>query len=282
MRRRNGFALLAVLWGTVLLGLLAANLATTARTEARLARNLADQAQRQAALDGAVRLTVAELAATPSALRRDGTPRTVAVAGWPVTVTAVEAGGLIDLNAASPILLGALFRAAGADPARAARLTDAVLDWRDTDSVPRPHGAEAADYAAARLPPPGNRRFETVAELRRVLGVDEPLYAAAARYATVQARQSGIDPRVAPVELLLAIPGADPAAVAALAARRPLPPNAILPKLGLPRELLATSLGDVVEVVAASADGGPYRRATVRLTGLPADPVWLHGWEAGP
>lgn len=277
-RRSKGFALLAVLWGTVLLGLLAANLATTSRTEARLSRNLAAQAQATAALDGAVRLTMAELLATPSAIRRDGTPRTVTVAGIPVTVAATDAGGLVDLNAATPVLLAALFRAAGADAARAARLADAVADWRDTDGILHPQGAEAAEYAAARLPPPANRRFETVAELRRVLGLDDALYARAARLATVQGRQPGIDPRVAPVELLLAIPGVDPTMAVALVARRPIPANAILPKIGLPQDLIATSRGDVVEVEALIPDG-PHRHATVRLTGLPADPIWLHGWE---
>lgn len=279
-RRPGGFALLAVLWGTVLLGLLAANLGTAARTEARLSRNLADRARAVAAVDGAVRLTVAELQAAPTALRRDGTPRTVSVGGVAVSVIVSEAGGLVDLNAAPPVLLVALFRAAGADAERAARLADAVIDWRDADSLPRPLGAEAAEYAAAGRPPPGNRRFELVAELRRVLGVDDALYAAAARFATVQGRLGRINPRVAPLELLAAVPGVDAAALAALAARRPLPADAPLPRLGLPNELIASGQGDVVEI-AAAGPGGIARRATVRLTGMVTDPVWLHGWEEG-
>lgn len=281
---RNGFALLTVLWGAALLALLAVGLGGTARTEARLARNTAALVQAQALADGAVRYAMAALASARRDLRRDGTPFTVTVGGTPVRVSVTEAGALVDLNAAPPALLAALFRAAGAEAGRAARLAAAVADWRDADDSPGPGGAEASGYQAAGLPPPANRRFEALGELGRVLGVDAALLAAARPYATIQSRRAGIDPRTAPVALLLALPGVDPAAVRALAARRPLPPEAPLGALGVPAALLSASPGDVLEVEARAAlPDGPeaLRRATVRLTGLRDDPLWLHAWEDG-
>ncbi|MGQ9369550.1 hypothetical protein [Azospirillum sp. ST 5-10] len=282
--RRRGFALLAVLWGVALLALLAVALGATARTEARIARNTAARTAAQALADGGVRYALAALTAPGAGLRRDGAPFAVAIDGTAVTVTVTEAGGLVDLNAAPPPLLAALFRAAGAAPERAARLADAVIDWRDGDDTPHPAGAEAFDYQAAGRPPPANRRFEALVELRLVLGVDDALYARALPFATLQSRRPGIDPRLAPLPLLFALPGVDPAAAAALAARRPLPRDAALGDLGAPPDLFAASVGDALEVEARAAPpGGPEarRRATVRLTGMLADPVWLHAWEDG-
>lgn len=282
--RRNGFALLAVLWGTALLALLAVALGGSARTEARLARNAVARAEAQALADGGVRLVMAE-AATPGGLpRQDGTARTLTIAGAPVEVSVTAAGGLVDLNVAPPVLLAALFRAAGSEPERAARLAGAVADWRDRDDAAGPAGAEAAEYRDAGLPPPANRRFESLAELRRVLGVDDALYARAARLATIQSRQPGIDPRVAPEALLAALPGADRAAVHALVARRPLPPTTDVAGLGPPRELLSfggTSALEVEARVALPEGAAASRRATLRLTGMPGDPVWLHAWDDG-
>ncbi len=52
----------------------------------------------------------------------------------------------------------------------------AIIDWRDADGDPSPEGAESANYAL--LDPPYNSKdsdFETVEELRLVLGADDEL-----------------------------------------------------------------------------------------------------------
>lgn len=277
--RRRGFALLAVLWGAALLALLAVTLGTNARTDARLARNAAQKAREQAAVDGAVRLAIAELVSAPTRTPR-GIARPLTVGEVSVAVTIQEAGGLVDLNSAPPPLLAALFVTAGAPPERAVRLAAAVLDWRDPDSDPVPLGAEADAYASAGLPPPANRRFEHLAELRRVIGVDADLYGRALAYATLQSRRAGLDPRVAPPELLFAIPGINRAAVQRFVRQRPVPLNAPVPALGPPPDLFTVSLADVFEIEAHTDSAS--RRATVRLTGRSADPVWLHAWDDGP
>lgn len=291
MRRRRaaGFALLAALWGLTLLGFLAAALSGAARTEATIARNQSEAAQAQAAADGGARLAIARLAAVGDAMRRDGAPWTYVLGDAAVSVSVTAAGGLVDLNAAPPALLAAAFRAAGQTPEAAAQLADRVADWRDADDDRRPQGAEASDYAASNAPPPANRRFEALVELKRTLGVDPDLYARALPFFTLQSRRAGIDPRFAPPPLLRALPAVDPQAVEALLARRPLPDDAAVRELGLPAELTASAVGDVLEIFAVARLPGERgrerragRRATLRLTGALADPAWLHAWEETP
>ncbi len=95
------------------------------------------------------------------------------------------------------------------DSDAAARIVDAILDWRDPDDLRRPNGAESADYrAAGRKYGPSNAPFESVGEFGRVLGVTPELYRRVAGSLTVYSRQAGINPNTAPREVLLALPNA--------------------------------------------------------------------------
>lgn len=71
----------------------------------------------------------------------------------------------LNLNAASREQLLALF---GSDS-----LADAILDWRDTDNERREFGAEAATYGLQQRVLPSNAAFQSLAELRFVLGFEE-------------------------------------------------------------------------------------------------------------
>lgn len=95
-----------------------------------------------------------------------------------------DVSGLVDVNAAAPELLARLFIGAGAAPEDAVTLADRIADWRDEDSLRRLHGAEAADYVRATLPPPRNRPFETEGELAFVLGMPPDLIDCLSPYLT--------------------------------------------------------------------------------------------------
>jgi general secretion pathway protein K len=150
-----------------------------------------------------------------------------------VTVKALDESGKIDLNTASdPLLKGLLLTAGGQDDDAAARLVDAIDDWKDADDLRRPNGAEAPEYQAAGLSyKPANAPFEAVAELQRVLGMNPEIYARIADSLTVFSRMSGVNPVFASRTVLLAVPGAMPDVVdayiaqrdAALAAKQPPP-----------------------------------------------------------
>lgn len=167
-----------------------------------------------------------------------------------------DAAGLVDVNAALPERLAALFTALGADGERAAALGERVADWRDTDDLTRLHGAERAEYDAAGLPPPDNRPFETEGELQRVLGMTPDLLACALSFLTAYSGQAEIDAAAAPPRLraLLNLPaseriatGAPLGRVIALSAEAPLSEHAVL-----------------------------RRTLWLRLTGDPSRPVMVH------
>ncbi len=73
--------------------------------------------------------------------------------------------------------LRALMAQLGVEQSEAARLSDAMADWIDSDSAPLPNGAEDETYRA--LPVPyrtANRLIVDLTELRSVRGMTAPLY----------------------------------------------------------------------------------------------------------
>ena len=223
-RRQRGIALILALWLTVMLTVIASGFAFSMRSEAMAARNLISLTQARAAADGAIERTVFELSrtASPETWKRDGVAHTWKDGDATLTASATDESAKIDINAASDALLRSLFiNIGGTDPDLAARITDAILDWRDADDLKRPNGAEEADYRAAGFKyKPGNAPFETVSDLGRVLGVTPAIYARVADSLTVHSRQAGINPLTASRNVLLALPNATPEMVDAYLALR--------------------------------------------------------------
>lgn len=175
IRHRRGFALLLVLWTLVPVSILFLTLSGVARSDSHLTFNLRDAAKLQAAADGGINTAVFALlrsAAGTAPLRLNVGDATVAV-----RVTSL--GGLVNPNNAAPELLRALLIRVGADPAQADRLAAAIVDWRAPGQQTRPGAPRAPAYQAAGLGygPPG-APFETVDELREVLGMTPALFAA--------------------------------------------------------------------------------------------------------
>jgi general secretion pathway protein K len=211
MRTQRGIALVLALWLTILLTVIASGFAFSMRSEAIAARNAISLAQARAAADGAVERTIFELSRPriADAWSADGTRRTWTENDVQFDVVAVDESSKIDLNMANDTLLkGLLTTSGGLDDQAAARVVDAIADWRDPDDLKRPNGAEEADYRAANLKyGPANAPFETVGELARVLGVTPDLYRRVAGSLTVYSRQSGINAMTASRDVLLALPG---------------------------------------------------------------------------
>ena len=125
-----------------------------------------------------------------------------------VDIIIEDEDGKIDLNHADARLLTGLFLAAGIDDDEAAISADRIIDFRDADDEPRPLGAEAADYPAiGGEAPPKNAPFDSIVELRRVPGIDQPLMERLERAITISTGNTGIDPNVAGFLALSALPG---------------------------------------------------------------------------
>ena len=288
--RSDGIALVAALWLTVLLTVIASGFAFSMRGEALAARNALSIAIARAAADGAVERTVFELSRPRNivgAWTPDGATRQWQDGDVSLAVVAIDETSRIDLNMATEPLLKGLFQnVGGLDADAAQRLVEAVADWKDADELRRPNGAEAPDYRAAGLKyMPSNASFENVGELRRVLGMTAELYARVAPSLTVYSRYPGINAQTAPREVLLAIPGATPAVVDAYIQQRR---DAIEQKLPVPPFPPAQSFLSPPAAVwrihaeATLPDGVTFvRDAAVRPSMDPRRPLIAFLWQEG-
>jgi hypothetical protein len=98
--------------------------------------------------------------------------RSLIVAATPCRLELRATGTTVDVNAADDEMLRRVFRAAGVVPARADSMTDALLDWRDADDVPRRLGAERTWYTVAERSPPRNGALASVREIALVRGFE--------------------------------------------------------------------------------------------------------------
>ena len=248
----RGIALVIVLWGLVLLAVIAAAFTTGTRTEVTLARNLVENAKAKALADAGVHAAMLGLhrREVEKRWRADGTVYSLAFphadpaparlgeaslrgsqaaqAGeGEVSIVIDDEAGKIDLNAAPDELIQGLLVAVGLADGEARALTAAIADFRDADDETHLGGAEDAEYRAAGLAwGPKNKPFEAVEELHQVLGMTRQVYALAAPGLTVHSRSKGVDVTVAPAIVLLALPGVDAEAVEAFTEQRQARPGA--------------------------------------------------------
>src|SRR5690606_9094600 len=103
------------------------------------------------------------------------------------TLDVHDTGVSIHLNEATEDMLrNFLSQGLRIDYAAADRLTQAILDWRDPDDIPRINGGEAEQYVKAGAAVlPANRLFAEPEELRHVLGMTPEIYAAMRPHVTV-------------------------------------------------------------------------------------------------
>ena len=209
LAERRGIALISVLWVLVLLSTLAFGLAADVRTELSLAGNSMSMARARYAAEGGVQLGVQNLL-LPRAERWpvDGSIRELGFEDMRLQIASFDESGKIDLNHADPELLARLLMLAGVDQQRSFTLADAILDWRDADDLRRLAGAEADDYLAAGLGyGPRNGPFESLEELRLVIGMETSTYESVKPALTVYSGSSGVNVELATRQVAEAVAG---------------------------------------------------------------------------
>jgi general secretion pathway protein K len=272
-RAQPGFALLLVLWGLLLIGLIAAAFLRETRLGTTFARTTVENAKaEQLAEAGVQRAFLGLLDDNPAtAWRADGRVYRIALGEGAVAVRVVDEGGKIDLNHADAAALGRLFRAAGVEPNAARNLADAVLDYADRDAVRRAAGAEDPDYAGAGSKHAAkNAPFERKEELLNVLGMTRAIYDSVAPGVTVYGGENEINRTTAPELVLRAMPDITARELERIMAARndPAPPQ-----------------GAQIEVVTIRADastkgGGRFLREVVaRRSGNPGAPFQILDWR---
>ncbi len=187
----NGFVLVSVIWAMVLVAGLSAVFVNVLGMHLRANAGYVKAAQAEAAADGAIRLIGWRLAfAADEAAPRDGTWfRCALFEAVEAKISVQDQDGIVDLNAAPLPLVEAVFEAAGAG--------DAFADF--------------AAYRARAAPAPGaypampGRVLHAGEELFGILPIEADRVEKLLRWLTVYSRSDGLDPAVAPPELLAAL-----------------------------------------------------------------------------
>jgi general secretion pathway protein K len=238
------------------------------------------------------------------AWRADGTVYAWRFGGATLRAAVHSEAGKIDLNAADESLLRGLFLSAlwtgpdgepqGLDEAQATALVDALRDFADPDQLTRLNGAEDPDYRAAGLPwGAKDAAFEAVAELQQVLGMTAPLYRAVAPALTVHSGAKGVDARLAPRAVLLALAGAAGTTGATpgtpetevvddyLAARAAAPAGAAPAFPGAAGRAAARARAYTIHAEAWLPGGAVFAREAVVRLGGGGQPYRIEAWRQG-
>lgn len=272
----------------MVLAAMALGLASNTRLEIRTVDNVRAAARARALAEAGINLGILAML-EPDPARRwvaDGRPYDVTFAGADLRVSVQDERGKIDLNAGTALLLRRLLDANGVGSEESAALTDAILDWRDEDDLRRLNGAEGRDYREAGLEYGAkDAPFDTVDELRLVLGMTPALFQRVAPALTVYSQQAGVDTATATATVLRALPGLDAAAVDEMLAARRRDTEASA-ETAAP-SVAATAAGTVGRAYTVRAgvdvpDGGTFvREAVVRITGDLGTPYWILAWRQG-
>lgn len=226
MRNRKGFALLAAIWLCVAIATVALQFALEARERRLLGINTAERGKGRAAAMGALNSTQAGLEAALRQGPGTGNARVAMLRGsdpWldadslysgvmlvdsiPVEIESRDLGTQLNINTMTENQLRTFFSFALREFSVADHLAQAILDWRDADSLPRPSGAERDDYIReGRLALPTNQTFREVTDLLHVKGMSPEIFDRVSPYLTT--RGSGIvNVNSADTLVLRAVPG---------------------------------------------------------------------------
>lgn len=224
MKPRRGVALLAALWLVVAIATVALQFSIEARERRSVGILASERGIQRAAALGALALTEARLeqalrvAPTGTNVQRLRSSDawmdvdslysdTVLVDSMPVAVVARDLGERLNVNQANETELQTFFSFLLGDYSKATQLAQAIMDWRDADSIPRPSGAERDAYIkAGLLALPTNTPFREVEELQHVMGMTPEIYAAVVPYLTTRGT-GAVNINTAPVAVLRALPG---------------------------------------------------------------------------
>ena len=275
--RARGLALIAVLLLVSVLSVLAVGVLGSVRRHAQLAQRSFEAVQLQEVADSALRIRLLELSEPAPG---SGAPRPLGVSstsvlGIAVVLTIGLEAGRIDLNAADRDLLVAAFAANHFSIDDAGTLAERILDWRDADDGRTSQGAERPEYqSAGRQDGPRNGPFESVSEVRRVLGLenlsDELLGAF-----TVYSHVASVRESAAPPVVMRALQWADSRQ---LGGHRWINHEIKVPQQNSAARTLA---GELLRMAACidGLEGHLCRVVVVRITGNPQTPWQVFKWE---
>jgi hypothetical protein len=178
-RSCNGSVLILVLWVLVLLSFLAEQYLGHNRGKAGLAANGWNSLRQEQAVDSVIQLFSTDAWPIPDQQPVEGTWYDFSPGGIDLKVKVEDESKKIDVNTAQDqeIRQAILARLGEERFDEADELADAVLDWRDSDSLTRTNGAEAGYYKDQGLPyEPADGPFKVLTELLLVRGMTADIF----------------------------------------------------------------------------------------------------------
>ena len=234
MKDQRGFALLAVMLVLTLLGVVVTEFVFSMRLEASMVRSYKDTLLAGYLAEAAVQQAMLEVLGpaeihglgedgqlvfyrTPAGqtqpTRLPALPRVrVPLGAGEFTYRITDEESRINLNSAAADRVDRLLAALGLEKQQRDVINDSLQDWKDTDSLSRPNGAESDDYYL-KLPLPYRARDGQIQDLRELLqirGITREDYARTggrlglADVATVVGRDT-VNLNTAPVPVLKAL-----------------------------------------------------------------------------
>jgi len=177
--KNNGSALIIVLWSLVLISFLAGQYLDHNRGKAGIAENSWDSLRQKEAVDSVLHLFATDSWPIPGQENRKGIWNSFSPNGIDIWVKVEDESTRININTAPASRIKEKVLELSRDELwdEADKLTDAILDWRDTDLLVRTNGAEADFYDAKGMGyKPANGPFKVLTELLLVRGVTPGLF----------------------------------------------------------------------------------------------------------
>lgn len=257
-----GVALVLTLWLLTLLTLLAAGYSYAMRTETRLTIHGVALARARAMAEAGLWLAVGDVLKPREdrQWRADGTRYPIDFGEGTIELRIQDEAGRIDLNTATSELLRGLLQRSALRQDEVTLLLQAILDWRDRDPRRGRPGAEDGGYDVAGYSVKDGP-FNSIDELRLVPGMTNAVFKDMYSALTLHSLQSGINPMVAPREVLLAVPGSDAGQVDDFLAHRNKPDEVA----GVPSSLDSGYFAGTSDVVFAITSEGITGRSRLKL-----------------
>ena len=208
--RKNGFALLVVIWGIGLISLLVLSFVSNSHSRLITAYNKVYSEKASLILDGIINITSANILkdslstdASNTQLNYNNNFKTCKFDEAAIAITISSENGKVDLNLASRELLIRVFTGLALNKKVAEQISDNIINYR-------------TDKSSLSILSPANQKkpflpkhsiFESVMELDQVEGIDQDLFKKIIPIFTVHSRNTGIDPSKAPPALFAILIG---------------------------------------------------------------------------
>lgn len=282
LRAEQGWALISVLYVVAMLALMAAATQALMVSSAAIEKKSWDRTRLRAVLDAATAQAV--LGITDSRIDRrlpiDGTKTDLKFDGTDVRVRIQDQLGLIDLNAADGSMIKRLLLSVGLSDDDAAQMTDRILAWRSASGLTQLQDVSDTDYAATGIHP-RHGPFQSVAELRLVLGMTPALFARLEPALTVYSGRPAFDTNVAPEAVLRALYLDRPDHVSRILAERQHGNGLAGRARGVVLSSALSAAGRTFSITAEARLGAKRfeRKTVVLLTGDTKRPYLILAWQ---